>query len=122
MAIHVVNTIKSIFFPRGISSSPRNMSILFSFPLNLPWFSEKVVELFRLAGFHTTSNEYITRETVNKKEGLCVPRIFVQSKFQKPHVKSSATKSEGDSGHAMDDAKYKEEAGPGCPSHPQGNS
>ena len=29
-------------------------------------------------------NEYVLRETVNKKEQLCVPRVFVQSKFVKP--------------------------------------
>lgn len=35
------------------------------------------------AGFDIVSNKYVMRETVNKKEGLCVPRIFVQSKFVK---------------------------------------
>ena len=28
--------------------------------------------------------QYVHRDTVNKKEGLCVPRIFVQAKFIKP--------------------------------------
>jgi methyltransferase-like protein 6 len=36
------------------------------------------------AGFEIISNVYIHRRTVNKKEGLDVPRIFVQGKFQKP--------------------------------------
>ncbi|XP_075443187.1 tRNA N(3)-cytidine methyltransferase METTL6 isoform X1 [Ascaphus truei] len=40
--------------------------------------------LFSAAGYTRVSNEYVLRETVNKKEGLCVPRVFVQSKFHKP--------------------------------------
>nr|XP_057909071.1 tRNA N(3)-methylcytidine methyltransferase METTL6 [Doryrhamphus excisus]XP_057909072.1 tRNA N(3)-methylcytidine methyltransferase METTL6 [Doryrhamphus excisus]XP_057909073.1 tRNA N(3)-methylcytidine methyltransferase METTL6 [Doryrhamphus excisus] len=40
--------------------------------------------LFSEAGLECETNEYILRETVNKKEGLCVPRIFLQSKFIKP--------------------------------------
>ena len=36
------------------------------------------------AGFEVSSSEYINRQTVNKKEGLEVPRIFVQGKFAKP--------------------------------------
>ncbi|XP_040289408.1 tRNA N(3)-methylcytidine methyltransferase METTL6 [Bufo bufo] len=40
--------------------------------------------LFTKAGYREVSNEYVLRETVNKKEGLCVPRVFVQSKFYKP--------------------------------------
>ncbi|KAM4029538.1 tRNA N(3)-cytidine methyltransferase METTL6 [Anomaloglossus baeobatrachus] len=40
--------------------------------------------LFSKAGYREVSNEYVLRETVNKKEGLCVPRVFVQSKFHKP--------------------------------------
>lgn len=35
-------------------------------------------------GFKVISNEYVLRETVNKKEGLSVPRVFVQGKFLKP--------------------------------------
>ena len=35
------------------------------------------------AGYSCSKCEYIQRETVNKKEGLCVPRIFVQAKFIK---------------------------------------
>ncbi len=41
-------------------------------------------ELFTSAGFFVEKNEYILRETVNKKEGLCVARVFVQAKFVKP--------------------------------------
>ncbi|XP_016849885.1 tRNA N(3)-methylcytidine methyltransferase METTL6 isoform X2 [Anolis carolinensis] len=44
-----------------------------------------LAELFLSAGYKQVVNEYVLRETVNKKEGLCVPRVFLQSKFQKPH-------------------------------------
>ncbi|XP_061918576.1 tRNA N(3)-methylcytidine methyltransferase METTL6 isoform X2 [Entelurus aequoreus] len=39
--------------------------------------------LFSEAGLLCQANEYVMRETVNKKEGLCVPRVFLQSKFIK---------------------------------------
>ncbi|XP_077521831.1 tRNA N(3)-cytidine methyltransferase METTL6 [Amblyomma americanum] len=49
------------------------------------YFSEEVLEkLFTDAGYEVLSNEYVCRQTVNKKEGICVPRIFVQGKFRKP--------------------------------------
>ena len=38
----------------------------------------------KASGFEVASSEYIHRQTVNKKEGLEVPRIFVQGKFVKP--------------------------------------
>ncbi len=44
---------------------------------------EYLAGLFQQAGFETLVNEYVLRETVNKKEGLCVPRVFLQSKFSK---------------------------------------
>ncbi|KAK1794958.1 hypothetical protein P4O66_010152 [Electrophorus voltai] len=44
---------------------------------------EYLANLFHQAGFHTLVNEYVLRETVNKREGLCVPRVFLQGKFQK---------------------------------------
>ncbi|XP_001379965.1 tRNA N(3)-methylcytidine methyltransferase METTL6 isoform X1 [Monodelphis domestica] len=43
-----------------------------------------LAQLFQAAGFEEVVNEYVLRETVNKKEGLCVPRVFLQSKFRKP--------------------------------------
>lgn len=46
-------------------------------------FSEFLAKLFEEAGFDSVANEYVLRETVNKKEGLCVPRVFLQSKFIK---------------------------------------
>ncbi|XP_034030301.1 tRNA N(3)-methylcytidine methyltransferase METTL6 [Thalassophryne amazonica] len=45
---------------------------------------EFLAELFEDTGFQCITNDYILRETVNKKEGLCVPRVFLQSKFTKP--------------------------------------
>ncbi|XP_016079876.1 PREDICTED: methyltransferase-like protein 6 isoform X2 [Miniopterus natalensis] len=44
---------------------------------------EFLARLFRDTGYEEVVNEYVFRETVNKKEGLCVPRVFLQSKFQK---------------------------------------
>ena len=40
-------------------------------------------DLFSKAGFDVVVNEYVHRQTVNKKEGISVPRVFVQSKFSK---------------------------------------
>lgn len=49
------------------------------------YFAEdEVSELFRGAGFEVIVNSYIHRRTINPKEGIDVPRIFVQSKFRKP--------------------------------------
>ncbi|XP_073235653.1 tRNA N(3)-cytidine methyltransferase METTL6-like [Porites lutea] len=49
------------------------------------YFSKDLVEtLFHQAGFQTLENDYAYRRTVNKKEGIDVPRIFVQAKFVKP--------------------------------------
>ncbi|KAH3835358.1 tRNA N(3)-methylcytidine methyltransferase METTL6-like [Dreissena polymorpha] len=44
---------------------------------------EKLTSLASEAGFSVNTCEYVHRKTVNKKEGLCVPRIFVQAKFVK---------------------------------------
>ncbi|CAH1788855.1 unnamed protein product [Owenia fusiformis] len=43
-------------------------------------------EMFTEAGFNCENIEYVFRETVNRKEGLCVPRIFLQAKFTKPLI------------------------------------
>ena len=47
-------------------------------------FTDLVETLFHQAGFQTLENDYAYRRTVNKKEGIDVPRIFVQAKFVKP--------------------------------------
>lgn len=60
------------------------------------YFSEQFLEtLFTDAGYEVVSNEYVCRETVNKKEGICVPRIFVQGKFRKPRSKTQETSFNG---------------------------
>ncbi|XP_058059173.1 tRNA N(3)-methylcytidine methyltransferase METTL6 isoform X1 [Anopheles bellator] len=49
------------------------------------YFAEdEVATLFRQAGFAVLLNSYIHRRTINAKENIDVPRIFVQGKFQKP--------------------------------------
>ncbi|XP_076471853.1 tRNA N(3)-cytidine methyltransferase METTL6-like [Babylonia areolata] len=45
---------------------------------------EFLQELAEKAGYRTGQIQYVYRDTINKKEGLCVPRIFVQAKFLKP--------------------------------------
>lgn len=47
---------------------------------------EFLAQLFLSAGFEQVVNDYVLRETVNKKEGICVPRVFLQSKFRKPQM------------------------------------
>ena len=46
-------------------------------------FAEELTKLFHEAGFVMQTCEYIMRKTVNKKEGLSVPRVFVQGRFVK---------------------------------------
>uniref|UniRef100_A0A8D8BPH6 tRNA N(3)-methylcytidine methyltransferase n=1 Tax=Culex pipiens TaxID=7175 RepID=A0A8D8BPH6_CULPI len=49
------------------------------------YFAEdEIGDLFRGAGFEVVVNSYIHRRTINPKEKIDVPRIFVQSKFRKP--------------------------------------
>lgn len=45
---------------------------------------EEVSKLFCQTGFTVMENSYIHRRTVNPKENIDVPRIFVQGKFLKP--------------------------------------
>uniref|UniRef100_A0A182LVE8 tRNA N(3)-methylcytidine methyltransferase n=1 Tax=Anopheles culicifacies TaxID=139723 RepID=A0A182LVE8_9DIPT len=48
------------------------------------YFAEsEVSDLFRKVGFTVVVNSYIHRRTINPKEGIDVPRIFVQGKFNK---------------------------------------
>lgn len=61
--------------------------LCFSLPLrsqSARLLSEFLAELFEDSGLQSVANDYVLRETVNKKEGLCVPRVFLQSKFTKP--------------------------------------
>uniref|UniRef100_A0A452H348 tRNA N(3)-cytidine methyltransferase n=1 Tax=Gopherus agassizii TaxID=38772 RepID=A0A452H348_9SAUR len=45
---------------------------------------EFLSHLFMAVGYEQVVNEYVLRETVNRKEGLRVPRVFLQSKFRNP--------------------------------------
>ncbi|XP_053601938.1 tRNA N(3)-methylcytidine methyltransferase METTL6 [Plodia interpunctella] len=45
---------------------------------------EELAKLFSEAGFEVLMNTYVQRRTVNFKEGIDVPRIFVQGKYLKP--------------------------------------
>ena len=47
------------------------------------FFSECLTKLFTDAGYDVINCHYVQRRTVNKKEGIDVPRIFVQGKFVK---------------------------------------
>lgn len=44
---------------------------------------EEISKLFECVGFKTLSCNYVQRRTVNLKEKIDVPRIFVQGKFEK---------------------------------------
>ncbi|KAK9498340.1 hypothetical protein O3M35_002995 [Rhynocoris fuscipes] len=44
---------------------------------------EELRKLFANEGFTELSNTYVNRRTVNRKECIDVPRIFIQAKFQK---------------------------------------
>lgn len=48
--------------------------------------AEQVANLFVSAGFQTLSCSYVERRTVNLKENINVPRIFVQAKFKKSWI------------------------------------
>ncbi|CAH2989751.1 unnamed protein product [Chilo suppressalis] len=46
---------------------------------------EELAKLFGEAGFEILMNTYVQRRTVNFKEGIDVPRVFVQGKYKKPN-------------------------------------
>lgn len=46
--------------------------------------TEDLQSRFEAEGFKTISNDYIYRETTNRRLEMHVDRIFVQAKFQKP--------------------------------------
>ncbi|XP_035776137.1 tRNA N(3)-methylcytidine methyltransferase METTL6-like [Anopheles albimanus] len=49
------------------------------------YFAEdEISALFQGVGFEVLVNSYIHRRTINPKENIDVPRIFVQGKFRKP--------------------------------------
>lgn len=45
--------------------------------------TEEMAKLFTNAGFEIITNSFVHRRTVNKKENVDVPRIFIQSKLRK---------------------------------------
>lgn len=56
------------------------------------YFSEEGLEqLFVKSGFVVEANGYVCRETVNRKHGICVPRVFLQGKFRKAHTQLQDT-------------------------------
>lgn len=63
-------------------------SLIFLHSLHL--LAEFLALLFEEASLQSVANDYVLRETVNKKEGLCVPRVFLQSKFTKPSQPQSS--------------------------------
>ncbi|KJE96458.1 methyltransferase-like protein 6 [Capsaspora owczarzaki ATCC 30864] len=52
---------------------------------------EHVQELFQSAGFEQLSSVYVFTETINRKEELQVPRVFVQSLFRKPDTSAPSS-------------------------------
>ena len=44
---------------------------------------EKLDEVFTKAGFEAVERVYVERRTVNKKENVDVPRIFIQGRYRK---------------------------------------
>ncbi len=51
--------------------------------------TEKLAELVQGAGFEVVEDGYVQKETVNVKEGISAPRVFIQGRFLKPpyHVR-----------------------------------
>ena len=47
---------------------------------------EEVSSLATSVGFETRTLDYVYRRTVNKKEGVDVPRVFIQGVFVKKKV------------------------------------
>ena len=45
---------------------------------------ESLAELVREVGFEVIEDSYVQKETVNVKEGIAAPRVFIQGKFLKP--------------------------------------
>ena len=54
------------------------------------YFSEKLLELAAEAGFEVVVSGYVQKETVNHKENICAPRIFIQAKLRKPYVSTTS--------------------------------
>ena len=60
------------------------MNVLLFFVCRAYYFTtDELSMLFTSAGFDVVSCEYVSRQTVNKKEGVDVRRTFVQGKFRR---------------------------------------
>lgn len=46
--------------------------------------SEETSQLFTSSGFEVLQNNFVSRRTVNKKEGVDVKRWFMQGKYKRP--------------------------------------
>ena len=46
--------------------------------------AEGLAELMKEAGFEVIENSYVQKETVNMKEGISAPRVFLQGRFMRP--------------------------------------
>lgn len=52
------------------------------------YFAEKeLTDLVEAAGYEIITNSYVHRKTINVKENIDKPRIFIQGKFRKPFLK-----------------------------------
>jgi len=69
------------FYPICVERSNDNMS--FGSFKSYYFSVEQVAYLFESVGFQTLDCGYIQRRTVNLKENIDVPRIFIQAKFKK---------------------------------------
>ena len=45
--------------------------------------AELMSKLVTDSGYEVVSNDYVMRETTNKKDGVTVPRVFLQGKYKK---------------------------------------
>lgn len=93
-----------VFLPHTLPLLAYSTSTLPSFPhaytLSIRTLShlshlEKLAELVTEVGFGIVENCYIQKETINRKENLHVPRVFIQGKFVKPCAEQKATDHHG---------------------------
>jgi methyltransferase-like protein 6 len=50
---------------------------------------EYLTNLLNQSQFNIDELSYVLKETVNIKEDICVPRVFIQGKFQKKNIKTN---------------------------------
>lgn len=64
------------------------LSELFFYLFFSSFFSDTTKRLFESCCFDVLQNTYVFKRTVNKKEEIDVPRVFVQGKFKKTAIPS----------------------------------